>query len=760
MTDANDGYLQGNVDSWIDGRLKGWVWRPNRADAIVVVEARVDGRVVASGPAYLPRADVAHVRGGACGFDLIVDLPGNAPVEIDVRASDNQEQLPGSPLRLAAGERRRMAPLEPWPRPGLVGVLGSLDDFGPEGIKGWVCSPQIGAPSLVLELFDGETPVANVTADGWRNDLEDFRDGDGACAFSITLPEVLTSGAVHRVDLRLAGGGASLLSAPVEVAVSRASAFGRSLPAPRWRGVRRARCKLSFVVVFYNMRREAERTLRSLTREYQIGIDELEYEVLCIDNGSAQPLDPEWVASFGPEFRLVDVSKTLPSPCFAMNEAASAARGDRIALMIDGAHVLSPGAIREAMQAMDERPGAIVALRQWFVNGDQRWLSSVNYSRSLEDKLFRKIAWPSDGYRLFEISTPMFESPNHWFDGLNESNCLFLDTELYRRIGGIDEAFSEPGAGFANLDLFERAAHASNQRVVSLVGEASFHQFHGGTTTNVDDETKDALVEDYKQNYRALRGKEFKGIGHTQLYFRGTIHTDQALTARQQMLFPGGVGVTDRLRPVKQEDWFEEEAQAFTRTIYAESGEHTRVRWLGEPVDLAPADLLNIQEIMRVDRPSGIVVVDGRNGLAGFLASTARELGLACRIVHVRAHHEGTAIQGVMRVEGRSDDASALSGVRAALGDAKSVMALFEPDAGDWYPVEALSTWSELVTPGAMFVILRTAIGLPWMGYLHNRRYGAARALVAQGRFEFEASWQRQMIVMCPFGYLRRCADK
>ena len=43
---------------------------------------------------------------------------------------------------------------------------------------------------------------------------------------------------------------------------------------------------LSVVVVFHNMRREAERTLHSLSRAYQRGVDDLDYEVIVIDNGS------------------------------------------------------------------------------------------------------------------------------------------------------------------------------------------------------------------------------------------------------------------------------------------------------------------------------------------------------------------------------------------------------------------------------------------------------------------------------------------
>lgn len=750
MTSLDDSSLESHVDSWSAGRLRGWAWRPANPAAVVTVEAMIDGRVVASGPALLKRGDLGHRRGGACGFELLVDLPEGASAAIELRDAASGAKLIGSPLRVE--DAGAAPPPPPSALPAIVGFRGSVDGCNGESVHGWILPPEPGGKPLVLDLFEGDQLIVTVTADGWRNDLEDGRDGDGACAFNIPFPQSLAGGAVHDLDLRI-HGGKSILNRPIRAVIPHRKILPKRA-RPAWRLGRR--CRISFVVVFYNMRREAERTLHSLSRAYQIGIEDLDYEVLCIDNGSKEPLDPQWIASFGPEFRLVPTSRILPSPCFAMNEAASMARGDRIAVMIDGAHVLSPGAVREAMKAMDDRPGCVVGLRQWFVNGDQRWLAAAGYSRAHEDKLFKKIAWPSNGYGLFQISTPMFESPNHWFDGLNESNCLFLDMKLWRKIGGIDEAFSEPGAGLANLDLFVRAVEASGQRVITLLGEASFHQYHGGTTTNVDDHTKDELVEVYKAHYRELRGKEFKGIGQNDLAVRGTIHTDQALTARQNLLFPGTVGVTNRLRPVKQEEWFEEEAQAFARTIYAESGMHRRTLWLGEPVDLAPADLTNIQEIMRVDRPRTIVIAEDRKGLAGFARSSIRELGLDCRIVHVRPGHEGAAPEGSVHVAGGVVEEATLQQVREAIGGDGPVMVLFEPHADDWFPVESLARYAELVTPGAMLVLLRTGIGQPWMGYMHNRSSMAARQLGKRGDFELEMQWQEQMIVLCPFGYLRR----
>ena len=76
---------------------------------------------------------------------------------------------------------------------------------------------------------------------------------------------------------------------------------------------------LSVVVVFYNMKREAERTLRSLSRAYQDDIEDLDYEVIVVENGSRpdQRLGAEYVRSFGPEFRYLDMGEDAPSrrPC-------------------------------------------------------------------------------------------------------------------------------------------------------------------------------------------------------------------------------------------------------------------------------------------------------------------------------------------------------------------------------------------------------------------------------------------------------------
>ena len=73
-----------------------------------------------------------------------------------------------------------------------------------------------------------------------------------------------------------------------------------------------------------------------------------------------------------------------------------------------------------------------------------------------------------------------------------ESNCIFLSRETFLAAGGADMRFDLPGGGFLNMDIYRQAARLPDTEVVQLIGEGSFHQYHGGTTTNVSPEQRDA----------------------------------------------------------------------------------------------------------------------------------------------------------------------------------------------------------------------------------------------------------------------------
>jgi len=74
-----------------------------------------------------------------------------------------------------------------------------------------------------------------------------------------------------------------------------------------------------------------------------------------------------------------------------------------------------------------------------------------------------------------------------------ESNCLFLKKSLFEKLGGVDEAFSFPGGGLINLDTFKRAVETPGVTPIQVIGEGSFHQLHGGLTTNSDPQERSAI---------------------------------------------------------------------------------------------------------------------------------------------------------------------------------------------------------------------------------------------------------------------------
>ncbi|NQX87766.1 MAG: glycosyltransferase family 2 protein [Halioglobus sp.] len=282
--------------------------------------------------------------------------------------------------------------------------------------------------------------------------------------------------------------------------------------------------KLSVLLISYDMSREVPRTLQGLSRPYQQGGRDLEYEVILVDNGSPRPLDPATWAQIDTPVRLIQLQDAPPSPVRAINIALERARGDIICLMIDGAHILTPGVFRMALACYAAFDDPVVATRYfWLGPGSQNETIAEGYDQAAEDQLLAGINWPEDGYRLFEIGSPLRSGPENinWLNRMFESNCLFMRRALFEQQGGADERFDFPGGGFINLDIFNRAVDAPGVTATQLIGEGCFHQLHGGTTTNVSREERDASLAKYRKQYEEIRGhddiitkKTFMYMGH------------------------------------------------------------------------------------------------------------------------------------------------------------------------------------------------------------------------------------------------------
>ncbi|MGH8156484.1 MAG: CmcI family methyltransferase [Rhodanobacter sp.] len=734
------------------------------------IEVRAAGVLMGSGEAELFRADLlaAGKRDGHCAFAVVLDQPPAPGTELRVyaRCDNLLQELTGSPFETGHPDTPTSEPaIDILPLPiGSTQLQGSLDQCGPHRIRGWVRWLDGSTCSPMLSLHEGERELLRFPADQWRADIAELQQGDGCCGFDLTVPESLCDGQLHRLELRLADSGVTLLGAPFSVRITPTPA-DRSLqaasrsPTPLQREPAAEPVTLSVIVNFYNMRREAERTLASLRSDYQRGASDLSYEVLCIDNGSRPPLEPDWIASFGPQFRLIRPARQASSPCAALNEAALQARGKYLAVMIDGAHLLTPGVFEEARLAWQQDPAAVVALRHWFVGGDQRWLAMIGYTREQEDRLFERIRWPANGYELFRIGAPIGESPEPWFDGLGESNCLMLPTALYDQIGGFDEAFDQAGGGFANLDLWRRASEASDGTLVCLIGEASFHQFHGGTTTNVDDTEKDLRVRGYANAYRSLRGEDYVWIERSRLSFRGRMRSEFATGVRQRSLLPLRLGITEHTRPGQLALHFDEGAQTHLQSVYAECGLQRDVRWLDQPVGVAPADLISLQEIIQQIRPDAIVAVGAQTGLVGFMDNVLQAADLAAsRVLHVHPPtSEATSSARVTVLSGLPCEPTMLSTVRYWIGSAETVLVLHAAGSAVGFSNESLQAYGALVSYRSYLVCLGTLFGQPWLGYsIHQHMQTIREFTRGDSPFVVDRSWTRQLISTCPGGYLRK----
>lgn len=265
---------------------------------------------------------------------------------------------------------------------------------------------------------------------------------------------------------------------------------------------------MSVVVVAYDIDRELPRTLRSLSSTYQQGVTADDYEVIVVDNGSPAPVNDLLFESLEGRFRLVRIDDASPSPAPAVNLGIREARGETIGVMVDGARLASPGLVRAAIAAsrVHERSGTVTL--GWYLGFDfQRFALEAGWTKSDEDRLLESIDWPTDGYRLFEISTMDESSSGGWFFGPFESNALFLPADAWSALGGFDERFDVPGGGLVNYDALRRATELEDLEWVILLGEATFHQLHGGIATNAAPTQQEDSMRRWVADYERIAAR-------------------------------------------------------------------------------------------------------------------------------------------------------------------------------------------------------------------------------------------------------------
>jgi len=275
--------------------------------------------------------------------------------------------------------------------------------------------------------------------------------------------------------------------------------------------------KLTIVINFHNMQREAKRTLFSLTSSYQNISSDL-YDIIVIDNSSTETLGSNFVEGFGSNFFYIYYNSKYPSPVEAINYVIEKINSEFVMCIIDGARILSPGILKNSFEAWKLYKHPFVYTLGMHIGEDiQNITMKKGYNQKVEDKLLKTVEWKTDGYQLFNISSLAASAKDGYFSKINESNCFSLKKDDFLKVGGFNKEFKSPGGGLANLDFFNKINALDFIEPILLLGEATFHQFHGGVATNITLEVHP--FKKMNEEYRSIYNRDYVELWRVPNYF-------------------------------------------------------------------------------------------------------------------------------------------------------------------------------------------------------------------------------------------------
>ena len=321
--------------------------------------------------------------------------------------------------------------------------------------------------------------------------------------------------------------------------------------------------KLSVIVIVYDMPRQAMNTLFSLSIPYQKNISADEYEVIVVENRSANNLDANAVAALGTQFRYFLRDEPGISPVPAVNFAFEHCRGEQIGLIIDGARLVTPRVLHYALLAAQISEHALVMVPGYHLGTqDQKFHKDSQHSEALEIKKLNELEWRDNGYRLFKWACWSSSNQRGYFQPMQECSAIFCSADNFRRIGCADTRFDQAGGGSINLHIYRSLGMLPESLLYVLPGEGSFHQFHGGITTaqQDDDEHRKTLLKSFDQRLEDVWSGPFKALTREPMMLGAVTHWAQPFLEKASEM---GMQRFARLTTIKKPFW--DDDAAFTR---------------------------------------------------------------------------------------------------------------------------------------------------------------------------------------------------
>ena len=261
------------IDKGDKDRIAGWVYDPQQPHEVIALELLDGNTRLASVLANRYRSDLRWLGfgDGRHGFNISLAevLPPGGRHVLHLRCADTGKEIPGSPITIersvpAAGQAldepampdqttsatdksfadrvEEAGGADPAADTSSVDRLAKADGTEPEmhrpvdqsrsapsgdstlqsdinaadwtGVRGWVWDPQEPQGQIALELLDGDTVLATISASDYRPDLEEAGIGDGRHGFWIRFDETLLPYARHVLHLRPVGSKVELPSFP------------------------------------------------------------------------------------------------------------------------------------------------------------------------------------------------------------------------------------------------------------------------------------------------------------------------------------------------------------------------------------------------------------------------------------------------------------------------------------------------------------------------------------------------------------------